>query len=269
MGSTNFSEQVILDELYGQVVEANGYRVERRLNLGNREIVAPALESGEIDMYPEYLATYLAFTTRSATLGTADAAATYRSLQEALRPKGITVLDYAPAVDTNAFAVTRATADRLGLSKMSDLAPVGDQLVLGGPPECPQRPFCLQGLETTYGIKFKDFRPLDPGGPLTVAALEGNQIDVALIFSTDAVIIQKGFVILEDDKKLQLADNVAPVVRDDLLNRTQPDFRESLNAVSAQLTTQELTELNKQVGVDRQEPRDVAAAWLRSKGLVR
>jgi len=269
MGSTNFPEQIILAEMYGQALEANGYRVERRLNLGNREIVAPALESGEIDMYPEYLATYLAFQTRGAQLGSGDAGATRRLLQEALTPKNITVLENAPAVDTNGFVVTRATAQRHNLSKMSDLAPVANELVLGAPPECPERPFCIPGLRDTYGITFKDFRALDAGGPLTVAALEGNQIDVGLLFTSDAVIAQRGYVLLADDKALQRADNVAPVVRNDLLSRAPADFTTTLNAVSARITTEELTELNKQVGIDRREPRDVAGAWLREKGLVR
>jgi osmoprotectant transport system substrate-binding protein len=267
VGSTNFSEQVILAELYAQLLEANGYQVERRLNLGTREIVFPALERGDIDMYPEYLATLLAFVTRGETKE-ADPTTARQQLQEALSPKGIAVLDFAPAVDTNAFVVTTETAAKHNLSKMSDLAPVAEQLVLGGPPECPQRPFCIPGLERVYGITFREFKPLDAGGPLTVAALEGNQIDVALLFSTDAVITQKGFVLLEDDKKLQAADNVAPVVREELLNQAPIDFATLLNGVSSKLTTEELTELNKQVGVDRQEPRDVAAAWLKAKGLV-
>lgn len=268
IGSTNFSEQIILAQLYGQTLEANGYPVEYRLNLGNREIVYPAFESGQIDMYPEYLATLLAFVTKSATK-VSDAAQAQQQLQEALKPKGLSVLDFAPAIDSNAFVVTRATSDRHQLTRMSDLARVSKNLVLGAPPECPQRPFCLQGLKETYGAEFKEFKPLDAGGPLTVAALEGGQVDVALLFSTDAVIVQKGFVLLEDDKKLQSADNIVPVVRDDLLNKAGPDFRTLLKNVNTPLTTAELTELNKQVGVDRKEPKDVAAAWLRAKGIVK
>jgi len=268
VGSTNFGEQIILGELYGQTLEANGYRIERRFNLGSREIVYPALESSQIDLYAEYLATMLSFANKDAK-ATSDPAATQRLLQEALSPKGISVLNFASAVDTNAFAVTKATADKHRLSKMSDLAPVAKDLVLGAPPECPQRPFCIPGLKETYGFEFKEFKPLDAGGPLTVAALEGNQIDVALIFSTDAVITQKGFVVLDDDKKLQLADNVAPVVRNDLLSKAPPDFKTLLDGVSAKLTTEKLTMLNKEVGVDRKEPRDVAAAWLKAEGLVR
>jgi osmoprotectant transport system substrate-binding protein len=274
IGSTNFTEQSILAELYAQALEANGYRVERRLNLGPREIVEPALESSQIDMYAEYMATLLAFVAKTpggsnGPAASSDPAATGSTLQSALQPKGIATLDYAPAVDTNGFVVTKATADKYRLTKLSDLAPVASQLVLGGAPECPERPFCLPGLRDTYGLTFKDFKPLDAGGPLTVAALEGNQVDVGLIFTTDAVIATRGFVLLADDKHLQLADNVVPVVRADFLSKAPADFKTQVNAVSAKLTTEELTGLNKAVSVDRKEPRDVAAAWLRDKGLVK
>jgi osmoprotectant transport system substrate-binding protein len=269
VGSTSFTEQVILAELYAQALEANGYRVERRFNLGSREVVAPALESGQIDMYPEYLATYLTYVSKDPTKASTDSQATYRNLQEALKAKNLAVLDFAQAIDANGFAVTSATAQRYNLAKLSDLARVGDQLVLGGPPECPSRPFCQQGLEQTYGIRFKDFRALDVGGPLTVAALEGGQIDVAMLLTTSAVIQARGFVLLEDDKRLQLADNVAPVVREDLLNRAPADFRTTINGVTAKLTTAELTGLNKMVEIDRMDAKDAAASWLKAKEIIR
>jgi osmoprotectant transport system substrate-binding protein len=274
IGSTNFTEQTILAELYAQVLEANGYRVERRLNLGPREIVEPALESSQIDFYPDYMATLLAFVGKGSggargPAASSDPAATLGTLQSVLQPKGVTTLDYAPAVDTNGYVVTKATADKYHATKLSDLAPVASQLVLGGPPECPERPFCQPGLRDTYGLNFKDFKPLDAGGPLTVAALEGNQVDVGVIFTTDAVIAARGFVLLADDKRLQLADNVVPLVRADYLSKAPADFKTQVNAVSAKLTTEELTGLNKAVSVDRKEPRDVAATWLHDKGLVK
>jgi osmoprotectant transport system substrate-binding protein len=269
MGSTNFGEQLILAELYSQVLESNGYTIERKFNLGNREIVAPAIEKGDIDMYPEYLATYVVFLTKDTSKASGDAAATHRNLVEALRPKNLTVLDFAPAVDVNAFVVTKATADRHGLRRMSDLSKVNNQLVLGAPAECPDRPFCIPGVEKTYGVKFKEFKPLDSGGPLTIAALEGNQIDIALLFSTDAQIAVKGFVLLEDDKKLQLADNVAPVVRNSVLEAASDDFRPAVNGVSSRMTTEELTGLNKQMGVDKKDPKEIASAWLKAKGLIK
>jgi osmoprotectant transport system substrate-binding protein len=268
MGSTNFSEQIILAELYAQMLEANGYTIDRRLNLGSREIVAPALESGQIDMYPEYLATMLAYVTQNQQLGSSDPVGTSLSLQEALAPKGISLLDFAPAVDTNALVVTRATAQRLNLRTTSDLVPYQDQLTLGGPPTCPDRPFCLIGFRDIYGLTFRDFKPLDTGGPITVAALESGQIDVAVLFSSDAVIAARDFVTLEDDKMLQLADNVAPVIRTDVLNSAPDEIRMLTNSVSTILTTEELLELNRQVGIDRQDPKDAAAAWLKAKGLT-
>jgi osmoprotectant transport system substrate-binding protein len=269
IGSTNFTEQLIVAELYGQVLEANGYTVERRLNLGNREIVAPALESGQIDMVPEYLATYLTYVTKDKSKASTDPVATRRNLQEALAPRHLTVLDHAPAVDTNGFVVTKETAGKYKAARLSDLTAVAGQLVLGAPPECPDRPFCIPGLRQVYGITFKDFKALDAGGPLTVAALEGRQVDVALLFTTDAVIAAKGLVLLQDDKRLQLADNIAPVVRDDLLAKVPADFRSLIDGVTAKITTEEITGLNRKVGLDKQDPRAVAGDWLRQKGLVK
>lgn len=273
IGSANFTEQFVLAELYAQALESAGYPVERKLNLGSREIYAPALERGEIDLFAEYLATYLTFLKKDEGKAAADAQGdarkTQQALQDVLRAKNLTVLDPAPAVDTNALVVTKATADKHGLRKTSDLAKQNGQLVLGAPPTCPERPYCLPGFEKTYGLKFKEFKPLDTGGPLTVQALEANQIDVALLFSTDATIQVKGFVLLEDDKKLQAADNIAPVVRNDLLSKAPADFTSVLNNVSSKLTTEELTQLNRQVGVDKKDAKDAAAAWLKAKGIVR
>lgn len=268
IASFNFAESQILAEAYGQALEANGYAVEYRHKLGNREIVFPALEKGDINFVPEYLATVLAFVTKS-TDKVKIASDAHRQLTDALKAKGIAPLDVSSAIDTNAFVVTKATADKHKLRKMSDLAPVAGQLTLGAPPECPQRPFCIQGLEKTYGIKFKEFKPLDAGGPLTVAAVEAGQVDVGLLFSTDASITAKGFVLLEDDKSLQAADNVVPVVRQDVVDKGGDGFRKLVNGVSAKLTTAKLTNLNKQVSIDKKDARDVARAFLKAEGLIK
>jgi glycine betaine/choline ABC-type transport system substrate-binding protein len=269
MGSTNFSEQLIVAELYAQALEAAGYTVTRKFNLGSREIVAPALASGQIDMYPEYLASYLTFLTNDPTKASPDPGKTYAALQEAAKVKNVTALQYAPAQDENGFVVTQATASEKKLTKISDLAAFNGQLVLGGPPECPQRPFCLQGLEKVYGLKFKDFKALDTGGPLTVAALQGKQIDVGELFTSDAAIAANNFVLLQDDKGLQLADNLVPVVRTAIVNQAPADFATTVNGVSTKLTTSELTALNKQVGLDKKDPKDVAGPWLKAQGLVK
>jgi osmoprotectant transport system substrate-binding protein len=268
VGSTNFYEQGILGELYAQILENSGYTVERKFNLGNREIVQPALESGQIDVDAEYLATLLVFLDKNAKAST-DPKDTAKALQAALSPRKLTVLDAAAATDQNGFVVTKDTASKFNLKKLSDLGPIGGQLVLGGPAECPNRPFCQQGLKGTYGITFKDFKPLDAGGPLTVAALEGKQIDVGLLFTSDPGIVAKGFVLLEDDKHLQLSDNIAPVVRDDLLAKDDGTIKKLLNSISAKLSQDELNAMNKQVSVDKKDPKDVAKEWLKKQGLIK
>jgi osmoprotectant transport system substrate-binding protein len=268
IGSTNFSEQLILGELYAQILEANGYTVTRKFNLGNREIVFPALTSGQIDLEADYLATLLSFVNKNAT-GSTDPKVTAAALQKELDGKNLTVLDYAPAVDQNGFVVTKATADKYKLAKLSDVAPVGSQLVLGGPPECPTRPFCAPGLKSTYGITFKDFKPLDTGGPLTVTALKGGQIDVGVLFTSDSTIATNAFVLLDDDKHLQLSDNVAPVVRNDVLSKAPSDFKSLINSIAPKLTTAELTGLNKQADVDKMDPKDIAKTWLKKQGLIK
>ena len=269
VGSTNFYEQGILAEAYSQILEANGYTVERKFNLGNREIVEPALESGQIDVVAEYLATLLTFVDKTAKAST-DPKETQKTLQMAVGPKKLTVLDPAAATDQNGFVVTKDTAAKHNnLKKIGDLASVASQLVLGGPPECPQRPFCLLGLKGTYGLTFKDFKPLDAGGPLTVAALEGKQIDVGLLFTSDPTIVAKSFVLLEDDKHLQLSDNIAPVVRDDLLAKDDGTIKKLLNSIGAKLSQDELNGMNKQVAVDKMDPKDVAKAWLKKQGLIK
>ncbi len=266
MGSANFPEQVVLGELYAQVLEGSGYTVDRKLNLGNREITAPALEKGEINIYPEYLATYLTYLTKDASKASSNPAETRKALEIALKDKNIVLMDHAAGQNQNAFVVTKATADKHGLKNISDLSKVNNQLVLGGPPTCPERPFCQLGLKATYGLDFKDFKALDTGGPLTIEALKASQIDVALLFSTDANIAVQGLVVLTDDKGLQRSDNVGPVVRQDILNQA-PEIKDILNKVSSKLTTSELIALNKSVGVDKKDAKDVAAAWLKQMNI--
>jgi osmoprotectant transport system substrate-binding protein len=273
VGSTNFYEQITLGELYSQILEANGYKVTRKFNLGSREIVQPAIESGQIDLDAEYLATLLAFIDKDAKIAkpTTDPKETQTGLQKALDPKALTVLDFAAATDQNGFVVTQATASSKNLKKISDLAPYAKDMILGGPPECPSptRPFCLTGLKNVYGLTFKDFKPLDAGGPLTVAALEGKQIDLGLLFTSDPSIVAKNFVLLEDDKHLQLADNIAPVVRNALLQKDDGTLKRLLNSISAKLSQAELNDMNKQVAVDKKDSKDVAAAWLKKQGLIK
>jgi osmoprotectant transport system substrate-binding protein len=265
VGSTNFGEQLILGEIYAQVLENAGYPVERAFNLGARDVVNPALKSGEIDLLVEYTGTLLTF--EGGTSST-DSQQTWEDLQDAIADDGLVALEYAPAQDKNGIVVTGATATDLGLSAVSDLEQYNGQLVFGGPPECPTREFCLIGLQSVYGLEFADFRPLDVGGPLTVTALEGGEIDVALLFTSDGVIAAKGFVLLEDDMNLQPAENLVPVLRQEIIDAYGDDLASLLDEVSAAMTTAELTELNKRYGIDAEDADALATDWLEANGFL-
>jgi osmoprotectant transport system substrate-binding protein len=265
VGSTNFTEQEILGEIYAQALEANGFTVEKKFKLGSRDIVEPALEAGEIDLYAEYAGTVLEYLNNGAGEASGDVNATVAKLAERFKDRGVTVLDYAPAVDTNALVVTQDTASQYGLTKISDLEPIAGQLVFGGPPECPDRPFCLIGLKDVYGLDFAEFKPLDTGGPITVADLESGEIDVGLLFSSDGAIAAKNFVVLYDDKHLQPADNIVPVVRTAVDSKKLDDV---INSVSAKITTSELSQMNKLVNIDKEDASAVAHDWLVANGFI-
>jgi osmoprotectant transport system substrate-binding protein len=263
VGADNFAEAEIVAEMYAQVLENAGYDVSRKFGT-TRETRIPAMETGEIDLAPEYLATLLLFLDAEAE-ASSDPAAVGGDLQPLLEAKGLTTLEASAAIDTNAFVVTSETASEHGLQSVSDLEPVAGDLTLGGPPECPERPFCIPGLKDVYGVEFGGFVPLDAGGPLTVEALDTGEIDVALLFSTQSVIADKGWVLLQDDQGLQAADNITPLIRSDLVN---DEVTQLLNVVSAALTTENMTELNGRVEIDGEDPADVAEDFLTVQGLL-
>lgn len=262
VGGTDFSEQEIVAELYAQCLEAAGADVSKKLKLGPREIVLPALESGEIDLYPEYVGSVL---TELEGEPSSDLEQSLADLREAFAEKNVTVLEPAPAEDKNGFAVTQETAEEYDLAKVSDLAPVAGDLVLGAPPECPERPLCAIGLKDTYGVEFQEIRKLDAGGPLTKNALDKGDVDVAVLFTSDGAVADRGFVMLEDDKKLQPVENVVPVIRDDVVT---DEIEDLLNAISENLTTEDLSEMNRSVDIDKDDPADVAEAWLRDNDYI-
>ena len=268
VGSTNFSEQEILAEIYAQALEDAGFNVEKKFKLGARDIVEPAIESGEIGLYVEYIGTVLEFLNGGAGEASGDAGATHEKLVDRFAERGVTALDYASAYDSNAIVVTQATADEYSLSKTSDLEAISSDLIFGGPPECPERPFCLIGLTDVYGLDFAEFKPLDVGGPITVAALEGGEINVGLLFSSDGAIAAKGFVVLEDDKELQPADNIVPVVRTDLVDEFGSDMTDLINDISAKITTGDLSVMNKRVNIDFEDASAVAQEWLVEFGFI-
>jgi osmoprotectant transport system substrate-binding protein len=259
-----FAENQLVAEMYAQVLEEAGYNVQRELDLRSRESSQTALESGRIDLKPEYLSSLLLFMDRSAQ-ASEDPAEVAEQLGDLLRTRGITLLAPSPAQDTNQFVASAETARRFNLTTMSSLARVADQLTVGAPPECPQRAFCLPGLKTVYGIVFNDFQPLDVGGPQTIAALLNDDVQVGLMFSTDPRISENGFIPLVDDRHLQNAENITPVIRSDKVN---DEIRGLLDGVSARLSNDTLTHLVGQVAIDGEGVPTVARRFLTANGLL-
>lgn len=266
IGSFGFAESEILGEIYKQALENAGYDVVHQALLGSREaVVNPGLESGQLDFVPEYVGSALEVT--FGTSPTADTAATRQALEEAYAEEGFAVLEATPAQDKNGIVVRADTAEEYGLTTISDLEPVAGELVFGGPPECEQRPRCLLGLQETYGLDFAEFKALDTGGPLTVTALEGGEIDVALLFSSDGVIEAQGFVLLDDDRGLQPAENIVPVVRQSIVDAYGSEFVDLVNDVSAEISQEELISLNRLVGFEGETATAAAAGWLEENGF--
>jgi osmoprotectant transport system substrate-binding protein len=259
-----FAENQLVAEMYAQVLEKAGYTVKRQLDLGGREVSDAALFGGQIDLKPEYLAFELPKLDANAdTKGTAEQV--YPRLQQAAEAKDLVALQFSPANSTNVFIVTPETAQKDSLTKMSDLAPVASQLVLGAPPDCDTNFACKEGLQQVYGITFKEIKSLDFGGPQTVAAIESGAVDVGELFSLDPTITQKGWTVLEDDKDLQPAGNFFPLVRKD---KVTTDLTNLLNSVTTKLTTDGMLALVGKVQVDKEDVKVVATQFLKDNGLL-
>jgi osmoprotectant transport system substrate-binding protein len=263
VSSFNFNESVIVAEIYAQALERADYAVERNMNLGNREVVKPALEAGEIDLVPEYVGTIGGFLGGTAT---ADSQATWEEAKGLFEELGVTLLAFSPAQNKNAYVVTAETASANGLTTISDLGDVAGEFRFGGPPECPEREFCLQGLETVYGLEFAEFVPLDVGGPITIAALEGGDVDIALLFSSQGVIAEKGWIVLEDDMDLQPAENLVPAIRQAVVDEYGEDLTNLLDEVSEKIEQDALIEMNKRADIDGEDPAVIAGEWLDENG---
>jgi osmoprotectant transport system substrate-binding protein len=268
VASFDFAEGRLLSDLYATVLKKNDYRVRRAFNLGPREIVEPALLQGRVDLVPEYLGTALSFITLGKAQVTGRPPALHRQLVRAYKRKGVDPLAFAPAEDQNGIVVSEATAARYDLLTVSDLKRVAPKLVFGGPPECEHRPFCLPGLATTYGLHFKRFQPLDAGGPITVSALRSGQIDVALLFTTDPSIVANNFVLLGDDRNLQPADNIVPVIRREVLKQQGGGVVRLIDAVTRRLTTETLIKLNARVQLEGVPVHRVATDWLQHLRVI-
>ena len=265
VASFNFGESALLGELYARALADAGFPVDRQLRLGAREVVQPALLQGRVDLVPEYLGSAIAFLAPDEPR-VRDPLAARALLQDVYRDHGVTVLSPAPGQNQNGFVVRRETAEELGVRSLSDLVPVAPDLTFGGPPECPERPLCLAGLERVYGLDFGAVEALDSGGPLTLAALSAGRVDVALLFTTNGALAGDDLRLLADDLGLQPAENVVPVLRAAIVAEHGVEVLEVVDRVTERLDEPTLVGLNRRL--DRGEQIGaVAAGWLASQGL--
>ena len=259
VGGFNFPESDILAQLYGQGLAHAGYDVKYKLDLGTRAVVVPAIQSGQIDLYPGYAASELEYLNKGKGEASPDPVATTDKLNTYLKDIGAQALTPSAAFDGNAYAVTKANAAKYSLTKLSDLAPVATQLVFGAGPECKTYKYCLPGLMSVYGLHFKNTLTLDTDGPATRAAFKNGTIQVGLVFSTDADLDQLGLVVLQDDKHMIAADNVVPVIR---TQKATDEVKNLLNKIDAGLTTTDLFAMNGKVSLQHQDADAVAKAYL-------
>jgi osmoprotectant transport system substrate-binding protein len=262
--SFNFPESVILAEIYAQALEAQGYPVERNLNLGSRELIFPEIEAGNIDLLPEYLSSSLQVGFAADAPTSVDEGIS--ALSTAFADMGMVVLEPAPGEDKNVFVVTQGFSDENGVTSLTDLSGV-DGATLAGPPECEERETCFAGLVDTYGLSTLAFESIQEGAA-RVAALDAGDIDVALLFSTQPVITEMGFVALEDPEGLIAPENIVPVVSQEVADAYGDALTALMNDISGQITTDVLLDLNGRVELDAENPDEVATAWLTENGYI-
>jgi osmoprotectant transport system substrate-binding protein len=258
--SYDFTENQILAEVYAEGARRAGLPVMLQEAVGTREVVQPALQQGVLDVVIDYLGTAVAFVDPEAPARDRTPEELATALSDGLDDRGVSVLDAADAEDQNGFAVTTAFGAGKGVGRLSDLAPLAPGLVFGGPPECPERPFCLIGLRDVYGLRFGEVRSM-PSRGATVEALVSGEIDVGLLETTDARLSVAPVMLLVDDKGLQPHENVVPLVRTDALERWGDELRQALDDVSARLVTADLVRLNAAVELDGLTPAQAAARW--------
>ncbi|MEV8373804.1 ABC transporter substrate-binding protein [Kribbella sp. NPDC056861] len=261
VGSANFPESQLLAEIYAQALEAKGIKVSKKLNIGARELYMAAIQDKSVDLLPEYTGATLVYFKKDATENEEEAV--YKAIPGVL-PKGLEVLDKSKATDEDAIVVTKETADKYSLKSIADLKAVSKTLVAGGGPEFKTRTAGLAGMKDKYGVEFKEFKTLDPGGPLSLKALKDNTIQVTQFFTTQSAIKDNNLVILEDPEHIHLPNNIVPLIRTD---HKSPDVASTLNAVQAKLTTESLTDMVKRIGGGAESADAVAKDWLSKNPL--
>jgi osmoprotectant transport system substrate-binding protein len=263
IGSAAFPENEIIAEIYAQALEAKDVKVEKKLNIGAREAYIPALENGEIDLLPEYTGNLLLYVDKDATATAPDDVVA--ALGDAL-PEGLEILEVSAAEDKDSLNVTPEFSEKEGVTSIADLKKV-DGLRVGANPEFKERPYGVPGMEKVYGITDVTFTAIsDSGGPATLKALLDGKVDVANIYSTTPSILANKLVTLEDPKNMIAAQQVVPLINSE---KASDEVTEVLNSISAELTTQDLLDLNSQnQGDDKVAPAELAKQWLSDKGLV-
>lgn len=256
VGSANFPESQLLAEIYAQSLEAKNIKVARKLNIGAREVYMAAIQDKSVDLLPEYTGATLVYYKKDATENEPEAV--YTAIKGVL-PAGLEVLDKSQAADEDAIVVTKETADKYSLKSLGDLKAVSKDFVAGGGPEFKTRTAGLAGLKDRYGVEFKEFKTLDPGGPLSLKALLDGTVQVTQFFTTQSAIKDNNLVVLEDPEHIHLPNNVVPLIRTD---KKSPEVADTLNGVQAKLTTDNLTELVKRVDGGKESAAAVAKDWL-------
>jgi osmoprotectant transport system substrate-binding protein len=262
VGSKDFAGAQVISQAYGQALEAEGYQITYKDNIGPTETVFPLLEKGDIDLYGEFSGTFLTYLGGTPT---SDRTEVFTAVEDELADKDIVAVGPATAQDVNAFYVLEDTAEEYDLETISDLKEAAPELVFGGPPECLDRPLCLGTTEQQlYGLQFEEVKKLDAGGSITNSALDDGTIDVGLLF-TGSSLIKDDYVQLEDDQGLQPADNPIALVRK---AKATPEVRAILKTINTKLDVEAYNELSLKVLNDKEDPADVVADWLQDEGIV-
>jgi osmoprotectant transport system substrate-binding protein len=267
VGSKDFSEEFIVAELYALMLENAGFKVDRKINLGGTPIAQAAIVKGDIDLYPEYTSTGLLTVLKKDPIK--DPKEVFSTVKKAYEDQfKLTWLDPSPFNDTNGLATTKAVADKYSIKTYSDLATKASELRLGGPAEFAEREDGIKGLQKAYGgFQFKEFKQLGTG-PLRYDGLKNGDVDVVVVFTTDARIAADKLVVLQDDKTFYPIYNIAPVIRQDTL-AANPPIAEALNKLAPLLTDDVIAGLNAQVDIDGKEYAAVAKDFLQQQGLLK
>jgi osmoprotectant transport system substrate-binding protein len=267
IGSKNFTEQKVLGEVYAEGLQAAGYTVKTDLNLGDQDVALKAVKTKQIDGYPEYTGTaLLAFFGVPTNKLPTNPQTAYQQVKADFAKQGIVAFPPTPFTDSNEVAVTKETAQKYGLKKISDLSKVASKLTLYGSPECRKRLDCLLGLEKVYGLHFKKFVPVDVSQRHEV--LTSGRADVSIVFTTDPQIKREGEVLLDDDKGMFPPYNSTLIMRKEVADKAGPDLEKTIRLLNSQLTDENMQELNARVDLDKKSPAEVAKEYLQETGLV-